>query len=612
MNSMGAMLAGSVMGLSPREIELLAVIIVAVILIVSDALRPDVVALIVLLVLGLTGVLSQDQALSGFSRPAVITIIGLFVITAALERAGIVQWLADRLARMSGTSELRATAVFLLAGAFLSLFMNNIAAGAVLLPAAVSVARQRNIPSSRLLMPLAYGTLLGGMATFFTTANIIVSGSLQSQGQPPLTMLQFLPSGGAMVLTGGLYMMLAGRNMLPRRESVGRTMLARTDLAKTYQLAERLWEVTILPESPLVRQHLSDTLIGAKLGLTIMAIWHGREARIPPAPSDVLHANDILLVLGREERIRQLEAMGTSIGRDGHETPTPRRLPVGLTEVVIAPRSPAIGRTLKDLRHRSKFGLTTVALWRAGRSYRTDVGDFPLQAGDALLMVGTPDRVRLLAEEPGYIVLDQPPAGIVSPTVQAIAAFTITVAVISLAAAGLVPTAESMIAGGTLLVLLGCLSMEDAYRSVDWKVVVLIGGMLPIGTALEVTGLAEKIGRAFLIGLAPAGPLVLIAGLYLFAVVLTQIMGGQVTALVVGPIAVSAAIHLGINPAAVGVAVAMACSAAFLTPFAHPVNMLMMGPGGYTSRDFLRVGLGMTVVCFLTLVFVMRFFWGIR
>jgi di/tricarboxylate transporter len=490
--------------------------------------------------------------------------------------------------------------------------MNNIAAGAVLLPAAVSVARKRDIPSSRLLMPLAYGTLLGGMATFFTTANIIVSGSLQSQGQPPLTMLQFLPSGGAMVLTGGLYLILAGRNLLPRRESVGRTMMARPDLAKTYQLAERLWEVTVLPESPLVRQHLSETLIGAKLGLTIMAIWHGREARIPPSPSDVLHENDILLVLGREERIRQLEAMGTSIGRDGHHTPPQRKLPVGLTEVVIAPRSPAIGRTLKELRHRSKFGMTTVALWRAGRSYRTDVGDFPLQAGDALLMVGAPDRVRILAEEPGYIVLDQPAVGPVSPTVQAVAAFLITVTVITLAAVSLVPTAEAMIAGGTLLVLIGCLSMEEAYRSVDWKVVVLIGGMLPIGTALEVTGLAEKIGKGFLVGLAPAGPLALVAGLYLFTVLLTQVMGGQVTALVVGPIAVSAAIHVGINPAAVGVAVAMACSAAFLTPFAHPVNMLMMGPGGYNSRDFLRVGLGMTIVCFLTLLVVMRVFWGIR
>src|SRR5262249_45186860 len=337
-----------------------------------------------------------------------------------------------------------------------------IAAGAVLLPAAVSVARQRDIPSSRLLMPLAYGTLLGGMATFFTTANIIVSGSLQSQGQPPLTMLQFLPSGGAMVLTGGLYMMLVGRKLLPRRESVGRAMMARPDLATTYQLADRLWEVTVLRESQLVRQHLSDTLIGAKLGLTIMAIWHGREARIPPAPSDILHANDILLVLGREERIRQLEAMGTAIGRDGHHASPTHKLPVGLTEVVIAPRSSAIGRTLKELRHRSKFGLTTVALWRAGRSYRTDVGDFPLQAGDALLMVGTPDRVRILAEEPGYIVLDQPAPGPISPTVQAVAAFLITGAVLSLAAVNLVPTAEAMIAGGTLLVLIGCLTMEEA------------------------------------------------------------------------------------------------------------------------------------------------------
>src|SRR5262249_19770715 len=255
---------------------------------------------------------------------------------------------------------------------------------------------------------------------------------------------------------------------LPRRESVGRAMMARPDLAKTYQLAERLWEGTVLPESPLVRQHLSDTLIGAKLGLTIMAILHGREARIPPAPSAVFHVYHILLVLGREERIRQLEAMGTSIGRDGHYTTPSHKLPVGLTEVVIAPRSPAVGRTLKELRHRTKFGLTTVSLWRAGRSYRTDVGDFPLQPGDALLMVGTPDRVQMLAEEPGYIVLDQPAPGPISPTVQAIAALLITAAVLSLAAVNLVPTAEAMIAGGTLLVLIGCLTMEEAYRSVEW------------------------------------------------------------------------------------------------------------------------------------------------
>jgi di/tricarboxylate transporter len=593
---------------SAREIELLVIVGVALTLILSNRLRPDLVALLVLLALGLGGILTSEQALAGFSRSAVITIVGLFVITAALEQTGVVQRLAERLAKLSGTGEQRMMTVFMGAGALLSLVMNNIAAGAVLLPAAVSVARQAKVRESRLLMPLAFGTLLGGMATLFTTANIIISGSLQAQGQRGLTMLDFLPSGGVMVLTGMGYMLLIGRRLLPSRESVGRAALARTDLAQTYQLAERLWEVRIHPDSPLINQPLGQSVIGARLGATVAAIWHGREAKIPPAPTDVIAAGDILLVLGREERVRQLEVQQTTIGRYGYHRPTSSDLSVHLTEVIIAPRSPALGKTLKELRFRTKFGLTTVALWREGRSYRTDVGDFPLEAGDALLMVGSPGRIKRFAEEPGYIVLNGTQPTAATPR-KARWAVSITALVLLLSATGIAPTAEAMLAGAAALVLTGCLSMEEAYRAIEWRVVVLIAGMLPIGTALVQTGLAARIGQVFTATLAPAGPLALIAGLYLFTIILTQLVGGQVTALIVGPIAVSAAVPLGVNPSAVGVAVAMGCSAAFLTPIAHPVNILMMGPGGYTFSDFLRVGLGMIVVGFLTLLVVMSLFW---
>ncbi|HEX9372596.1 MAG TPA: SLC13 family permease, partial [Roseiflexaceae bacterium] len=219
--------------LSVSEIELLIIVGIALPLIVSNRIRPDLIALLVLLTLSLSGILSPDQALAGFSRPAVLTIVGLFVITAALERTGVVQWLADRLAHLSGSGEQRMIVVFMGAGAFLSLGMNNIAAGAVLLPAAVNVARRSNIPASRLLMPLAFGTLLGGMATLFTTANIIISGSLQAQGQPALTMRDFLPAGAAIVVTGLAYMALVGRRWLPIRESVGRAVLVRPDLTQT-------------------------------------------------------------------------------------------------------------------------------------------------------------------------------------------------------------------------------------------------------------------------------------------------------------------------------------------------------------------------------------------
>ncbi len=596
--------------LTMQQMLLLAITAIAIVLIVSNRLRPDLVALMTLLALGLTSILPAEQALAGFSRPAVLTIVGLFVITDALERVGVVQWLADQLALLGGTTEVRLIAVFMSAGALLSLVMNNIAAGAVLLPAAVNVAHRARIAPSKLLIPLSFGTLVGGMATLFTTANIILSGNLQTQGQRGLTMLDFLPAGGAMVVVGLLYMLTIGRRLLPNRETVGRAALGGTDLSETYQLAERLWEVKVHPESPLVHRRLGESVIGATLGATVLAIWHGREARIAPSPIETIDANDILLVLGREDRVRQLEDQGMTIGRNGANHHALRGLPVLLSEVVIGPRAPAIGQTVKALRFRSNYGLTVVALWREGRSYRTDVGDFVLEAGDALLMVGPRQKAQALAQEPGFIVLDQPLATPRSLDRKAAAAVAITITVIGLSAAGIVPTAEAMLAGAAGLVLTRCLTMEEAYRAIEWRVVVLIAGLLPIGTALVATGLAEQIGRLFTGALAGSGPLALIGGLWLFTAVVTQLVGGQVAALIIGPIAVSAAVHLGVNPQAVAVAVAMACSAAFLTPIAHPVNVLMMGPGGYDFGDFFRVGLGLLATCFVTLLVVMPLFWS--
>lgn len=591
---------------SSSEIILIIVTALALILIISNRLRADLIALIVLLALGISNVLAPNQALAGFSNNAVITIVGLFVITAALEKTGVVLWLADRLARLGGNSEIRIIATFMGAGALLSLVMNNIAAGAVLLPAAVNVARRANVRTSKVLIPLAYGTLFGGMATLFTTANIILSGNLEAQGQPGLTILDFLPTGGLIALAGFATMLLLGRKLLADHESVGRAALRRPDLSKTYQLAERLWEVQVGPRSPLVNQRLADSVIGAQLGATVVGIWHGREAKIPVAASDRIAANDILLVLGREDRIRQLEQQGSTIGRNNEARST--NLAVYLSEVVIGPRAPAIGQTLKELRFRSKFGVTVVALWREGRAYRTDVGDFTLAAGDALLVVGPAVRFRQLADEPGFIVLDQPQQE-VHTSQKAPIAVAITAVALLLSALRIVSTPEAMLAGAALLVLTGCLNMEESYRAIEWRVVVLIAGMLPIGTALVSTGLSERIGGLLTNGLLAQGPLALIAGLFVLTVALTQFVGGQVSALILGPIAVSAAVQLGVNPHAVAVAVAIGCSTAFITPIAHPVNILMMGPGGYTFGDFLRIGALMTAITFVLLMAGMVLFW---
>lgn len=595
--------------LSPQELLLLLIAGCGLILIATNRLRPDLSAMLVLLGLGITRILTPQQAFSGFSTSAVITIAGLFVITSALEQTGAVQWLADHLARLSGRKEDRITAVFMGAGALLSLVMNNIAAGAVLLPAAVRVARATGVAPSRVLIPLSFGTLLGGMATLFTTANLILSGNLVAQGQRGLTMLDFLPAGGAMVLTGMAYTLLVGRHLLPTHESAAREALARPDLSTTYQLAERLWELKIRSDSPLVGQTLAESAIGAATGTTVLGIWHGREARLPPTPKDILDANDLLLVLGHEDRVRALIAQGLTLGRNG-TAGLIRALPVQLAEVVVAPRATLIGQTLKQLHFRAKYGLTTVALWHAGRSYRTNVGDQPLEAGDALLMVGAPERLAQLAREPDFLVLDIPTPTL-APGRKAVVAALITTLVLLLSALGIVPTAEAMLAGAAALVLSGCITMDAAYRAVEWRVVILIAGMLPIGTALVSTGLGGRIGDGLTAALIHYGPLALVSGFYATAVLITQLVGGQVAALILGPIAISAAIGAGVNPQAMGVAVAMACSAAFLSPVAHPVNVLMMEPGGYRFSDFFRIGIGQTLVGLLTLLVVMPLLWGV-
>ncbi len=599
-------------GLSGAEYYVLLVIGTALVLIVSNRFPPDLIALMVLLALGLSGVVSLEQALAGFSSPAVITIMGLFVITGALERNGVILRLSERLARLSGTTEVRLLVVLMSAGALLSLVVNNIAAGAVLLPAALRLARRAEVRPSKVLLPLAFGTLVGGMATLFTTANILLSSFLQQRGERPLTMLDFLISGGPVVLVGIAYMVLVGRYLLPDRESPLSTRAFAaddgTDLHQTYQLDARLWEAYVLPGSPLAGRTLASSRIGSDLGISILALIRDQQAWLSLRPDERISPHDVLLLVGREERVRQLEARGCQVRPTRQETHAELIESLPPHEVIIAPRAPAIGQTLADLDFRARFGLSVVALWRGSRSYRTDVGKMPLQPGDALLVVGPDTQVEALAHEADYIVPDirrtPPPNARKGLWTTIIGGLAIGASIV-----GLLPTSEAMLVGAVALVLAGCMRMDEVYRAVEWRIIFLIAGMAPLSAAMQETGLAARISNLSIELFAPLGSLGLIAGFYLLTFAVVQVLGGQVTALVIGPLAVAAALQAQVNPAAMGVAVSIACSASFLTPVAHPVNLLMMNPGGYTPGDVLRVGSGMSVVCFLATMLSMALFW---
>jgi len=603
---------------------LLVVICIPLALVLMNRLRMDLAALMMAAALGVLqflgmGILGQAsapqdavKALSGLSQPVVITLLSLFIMTRGLDKSGVTRWIAQNLIKLGGRSERRFIALFTATTAFLSLFMNNLAAGALVLPSAMEVARRTGIKPSKLLIPVAYGSLLGGSATYFTTANIIVSDLLRIANPPqaPLHILDFTPTGGLIAIAGILFLALFGRRLLPDHEPTAEQALARltgSELEDLYQLSERLWEAHVAPESPLVGKTLIQAAIGHNWGITVAAIRRETEEITLPSPDQRIHAGDFLVLVGREDRIKQLDDLGLDIcpePNNGHLTPRG----VSFAEVILAPHSKSEGHTLKDIDFRRRFGLTAVALLRPDRSYRTNVGDFRLVFGDSLLVIGTKPQLKALARSADFIVIEPNPSDQPVDWKQAGLSIGIILAAIAASIAG-APVYLCVLIGALFTVLTRVLTLEEVYQTIEWQAIFLVAGMYAVSIAMVQTGLADRLGHDMIRLVTPLGPLGVAAGAYVLTALLTQFMGGQVTALVTGPVTISAALHMGVSPQAVAVATAIGCSASFFTPMAHPVNILMIGPANYTFRDFLRAGWQLTVVCFVMLIVGLLIFW---
>lgn len=605
---------------------LIVVIGIPVILVMAGRLRMDLAALLMAVVLGILqffglGMLGEIhtpaeamKAIAGFSQPVVITLISLFIITRGLEKSGVTRWIARQVVRVGGRSTSRLIALFALITAFLSLFMNNLAAGALVLPSAMEVARRTGIKPSKLLIPVAYGSLLGGSATYFTTANIIMSDLLRIANPPqqPLTILSFTPTGGLIALAGILFLWLLGERILPDREPSSEQTLAQftgSELENLYAVNERLWKIQVRPDSELIGASLAEAQLGKNFGVTVAALERGRRGPTCPDAGQRIEAGDLLWVVGREEAVQGVVNHGLEILSLQPQSSL-SRMGLNFAEVMLAPHSNLQGKTLKEIQFRRLYNLTVVAIRRRENTRRTNVGDFPLELGDALLVTGSAESILALKDQPEWILFapsleDQPIQ--LRPAVITIA---ITVMAIGASIAG-VPVALSVLAGAVLTLLLKILSIEEAYRSIEWQAVFLIAGMYAVSQSMVQTGLAQLLGAGLLGVVSTFGPLGVAAGAYLLTALLTQFMGGQVTALVTGPVTISAAISMGVNPQAVAVATAIGCSASFFTPMAHPVNILMVAPGNYKFSDFFKAGWLLTVLCFVMLLVGMVLFWGL-
>ncbi len=774
----------------------LGILVVSLILFISEVIRMDVVALMVLGALAIFGLVDADQAFAGFSNSAVITVWAMFILSEGLTRTGIADVIGRQVMRLGGSQEVPMIFVIMVTGAVLSAFMNNIGVAALMLPVVVDVARRTGIPASRLLMPLAYSTLLGGLMTLIgTPPNLLISESMAQNGYQPFELFDFTPIGGLVMVIGVVFVALVGRFLLPKMVGERDRHVSQRSLRARYGLQERTFMLRVPIDSVLVGKTLADSRIGASTGMIILAVFRGGSSETLPGRQTVIRGGDGLLVQGRIDQFRELRrwsdlviereapvlksmvaskvvyasvtiAEGSPVvnelirhaafrtrfdvavvgimRRGGYrltnlayvpikagdrvlvqgeieaiaqldkfpdfenvEVYTPERLaeeyktdermfvvrvpkdsdlveetlaksrladvfdfrvlavfrdgelrvmPRGdevllggdllliegqqsdldvlrglqeleidtkvpeanlgafeserltLMDATLDPRSSLAGLTVGELNFRERYGIELAGIWRTGDTIGTDLADEVLQIGDALLLLGPRDRLQLLTSDSDFLVLT--PLGQEPPdTRRAPLAALIMMAVVGSVMADMAPISIAAVIGGTVMVLTGCLNMEQAYRAIDWRAIFLIAGMLPLGTAMAESGAAKYLADVVMDLLGDAGPWPVIMGLYILTAMATMIIPTAALVVLMSPIVLSAMSDFGLQPETAMMAVAMAASASFTSPISHPANILVMGPGGYRFVDYLKVGVPLTIVVFVTVMVLLPILW---
>ncbi len=577
---------------------------IAAILLLRNILRADIVALLLMLALGLSGILTPQEAFSGFSRSAVVIMFSAFVLAEGLRRSGMTERIGLFIIKIFGAGERRLIFGVMTASAVLSLFMNNIAAASLLVPSLSGVARRMKISPSKLLMPLAFGTILGGMATLLTTTNIIVSGLLRDENLSGFTLTDFAPIGLPLTFAGIFFMVLWGRKLLPNQSPAQRHEddSASDDLLDTYQLSERLVRAKVFSNGSLDGITLENSGLREKHQLNVIAIQRGKSTLLLEAKT-VLKGNDILLIMARPEDtvpaslMDMLEVLPSGEWQQDYlSTPDMK-----LIEAAVAPRSHLASQILSEMRFEQKFNAKVLAVWRRGRSIRTRLADLPLEFGDGLLIQGTEKSLNLLRTEAGLILLAES-APSTRMTLRGWFTTLIMFATLALAVIFSDNIAEIMLSGAVAMVLIRTMNMDQAYRSIDWRSLFLVAGMLSVGVALNKTGASTLFANAILSNLGGAGHLALLAGFVLITVALTQIINGAAAVTVIAPIAIATAQQVGMEARSLAMAVALASSMAFMSPLGHSVNVMVMGAGGYTFKDYARVGIPLTILLVIILM----------
>jgi di/tricarboxylate transporter len=587
----------------------LGILAVAVVLFVSEKLRVDVVAMMVLVALVLTRLVTVEEAFSGFASPAVITVWAVFIVSGGLTRSGVADLIARQVVRLAGRSQLRLTVLIMLAVGVMSAFMNNIGAVAILLPAVMSVARETDIPPSKLLIPLAWASLLGGNMTMIgTPPNILASSILESYANiEPFRFFDFTPMGLVVLGAGILYMVLVGRHLLPKRSPGG-------DLADSYPVQEYLTEARVAGDSPLMGKTVREAGLENRYGLNVIHIHLCcQEGETVSAMTDhrLQEGDELHLEATADAILAASQSLGLVPVPDRPIQPwepEPERSAFELAEVVLAPSSSLRGKTLRQIDFRSRFGLAVLAIRHQGETLFARLGDVALDFGDSLLIQGPVDKINLLRRERDFLLLDMPPLEM-RRTQKAPVSIAILLGVLVVVTAGWLHVSAAMFIGALLMVLSGTLTMDEAYRSIEWKSVFLIAGMLPLGLAMENTGTARLLADQIVALVGNWGPLAVMMGIFVMTGLLTEVMSNAAATVLAVPIAIDAALGLGADPQAFVMAIVIAASTSFLMPIGHQVNVLVFGPGGYRFSDYTKVGVWLNVILFILTALILPLIW---
>lgn len=586
--------------MSLNIILLIIIIIAALILFSIETLPAEVIALGVMMALLLTGILPPEIAFQGFGSDTAIMILGLLILTAALVRTGVIQKISRSILRRVGDNPTKLYWVIMGTAGILSGFMSNTATSAFFTPMTIGLARKFKINPSKLLMSLAFTTILASSVTLVgTSTNIVVSGLMQQHGMKPLGMFELTPVGIPILIVGLLYMFFIGRHLVPVRDQ------PESELSE--DILSYCSEFEVTAESPWANKSLDEIGLGKEYDLTVLRILKESGYHIEPRATTLLQPGDKVLIEGNRDDLVALEDNGAVefTGNFSESAEIPKEL--SMAEVFLLPGSPLIGRTLSGLNFRERYGLQVLGVNRKGETIRRRISRTRLQVGDQLLLQGDPDTIDGLGTNQSFRVVSSQ-LDIMPETKRAPISLAIFLGVLVLVSFEILSLPVAVMLGVLLAFITRCITPGEAYRRVNWNLWLLISCMLALGQAMEISGLADLIADQIVNLIGASNPTILLAVFFFLSLILTQPMSNQAAAVVVIPVAIQTAYQLGLNPRTFAVMIAVGASCSFITPL-EPAALIVYGAGNYRFFDFIKVGSILTLLIFLIAIFMVPWLW---